>query len=46
MHNGDGMNVVGAINNKINDIVYEHYHWVIYKKLFVEEFKPNLNSQI
>ena len=32
--------------NKINDIVYEHYHWMIYKMLFMEELIPNLNLQI
>ena len=45
MHNGDRMKVNGAINYKINNIVYGHYHWVIYKILFREELKPNLNSQ-
>ena len=29
MHNTDRTKVGGAINYKINNIVYEHYHWVI-----------------
>ena len=37
--------VVGAINYYKINIVHEHYHWVIYKMLFREELKPNLNSQ-
>ena len=42
MHNRGRTKVVGAINSKINNIiVYEHYHWVIYKMLFREELKPN-----
>jgi len=32
------------LNYRIN-IVYEHYHWVIYKMLFRKELKPNLNSE-
>ena len=31
VHNRDRTKVVGAINYNINNIVYEHYHWVIYK---------------
>ena len=43
MLNGERTKVVGAINYyKINDIVYEHYNWVIYKMLFMKELKPNL----
>ena len=30
---------------KINNTVYEHYHWMIYKMLFRDELKPNLNSK-
>ena len=46
MHNRGRTKVVGAINYyNINNIVYEHYHWVIYKKLFREELKPNFISQ-
>ena len=45
MHNGDRTKVIGAINYIINNIVYECYHWVIYKILFREELKPNLNPQ-
>ena len=41
MHNRGRRKVVGAINN----IVYELYHWVIYKILFREELKPKFNSQ-
>ena len=41
VHNRGRMKVVGAVNYKINNIVYEHYHWVIYKMLFREELKPN-----
>ena len=46
MHNRDRTKVVRAIDNnyKINNIVYKHYHWVIYM-LFREELKPNFNSQ-
>ena len=29
MYNRGRMKVVGAINYKINNIVYEHCHWVI-----------------
>ena len=47
MHNRDldRMKVLGALSYKIDNIVYEHYHWVIYKMLFWEEFKPNFISQ-
>ena len=48
VHNGERTKVVGAIHNyyyKINDIIYECYNWVIYKMLFIEELKPNLNLQ-
>ena len=45
MHNRDRMKVVGAINYKIKDTVYERYHWVIYKIFFRDELKPNLTSQ-
>ena len=46
VHNGERTKIVGATNYyKINDIVYEHYNWVIYKMLFIEELKPNLNLQ-
>ena len=41
MHNRGRTKVVGAINYKTNNIVYEHYYWVIYKMLFREELKPN-----
>ena len=41
MHDRGRTKVVGAINYKINNAVYEHYHWVIYKMLFREELKPN-----
>ena len=45
MHNRGRTKVGGAINYKINNIiVYEHYHWVIYKMLFREQLKPNLIS--
>jgi len=37
--------VVGAINYKINNIVYEHYQWVIYEMLFREALKSNFISQ-
>ena len=34
MHSGEKAKVVGAINYyKINDSVYEHSNWVIYKML-------------
>ena len=39
------MKVVGAINNKIKNIVYEGYHWVIYKMFFRDELKHNFISQ-
>ena len=42
MHNRGRTKVVGAINYKTNNIVYEHYHWVIYKMLIREELKPNI----
>ena len=45
MHNRDRMKVQGALSYKIDNIVYEHYHWVIYKMLFREELKPNFISQ-
>ena len=32
------------LNCKIKNIVYEHYHWVIYKMLFREELNLNSNS--
>ena len=39
------MKVLGALSYKIDNIVYEHYHWVIYKMLFREELKANFISQ-
>ena len=47
VHNGERTKVVGAINYyyKINDIICECYNSVIYKMLFIEELKPNLNLQ-
>ena len=47
VQNGERTKVVGAMNYyyKINDIIYERYNWVIYKMLFIEELKPNLNLQ-
>ena len=39
------MKVVGAINNKIKNIVYKRYHWVIYGMFFRDELKPNFSSQ-
>ena len=39
------MKVVGAINYKIKNIVYECYNWVIYKMFFRDELKPNFISQ-
>ena len=42
MHNRGRMKVVEAINYKINNIVYEHYHWVIYKMLFREELANSI----
>ena len=44
MHSRNRTKVVGAINYKINNIVYEHHNWMIYKMLFREELKPDLNS--
>ena len=32
MHNTDRMKVLGALSYKIDNIVYEHYHWVIYER--------------
>jgi len=43
VHSRNRTKVVGAINYKIN-IVFEHRNWVIYKMLFREELKPDLNS--
>jgi len=43
VHSRNRTKVVGAINYKIN-IVFEHHNWVIYKMLFREELKPDLNS--
>ena len=45
MHDRVRKKVLGAINYKSNNIVYEHYHWVIYKMLFREELKPYFISQ-
>ena len=41
VHNRVRKEVLGAINYKINNNVYEHCHWLIYKMLFREELKPN-----
>ena len=44
MHSRVRKKVLRAINYKINNIVYEHFHWVIYQMLFREELKPNFIS--
>ena len=45
VHSRDRMKVVGAVNYKIKNIVYQCYHWVIYKMFFRDELKPNFISQ-
>ena len=45
VHSRNRLKVVGAINYKIKNIVYERYHWVIYKMFFRDELKPNFISQ-
>ena len=37
MHSRNRTKVVGAINYKMNNIVYEHHNWVIYKMMIREE---------
>ena len=38
MRNRFRKKVLGVINYKINNIVYELYHWVIYKMLFRDAY--------
>ena len=45
VHSKDRIKVVRAINYKIKTIVYECYHWVIYKMFVRDEIKHNFILQ-